>query len=78
MHEYDKMLEWVKAGNGSRTITIDIGKYLNATYLRKRAFDYDLMIGQTFDNIDDVNLEKVKEDEDRKKFEELKNKFKGD
>ena len=60
MYEYDKMLQWVKEGNGSRTIKIEIGEIGDSSHLRKWAYDYSLMTGQHFNSIDEVDLEKIK------------------
>jgi hypothetical protein len=79
MHEYDKMLKWVKEGSGNRTISIEIGRSGDDTYLRKWAYDFDLKVGQHFDSIDEVDLEKVKETEEQLEYMRLKQKFeKGD
>lgn len=75
MHEYDKMLEWVKEGNGNRTISIEIGRSGDDTYLSKWAYDFKLNVGQHFNNIDDVNLEEVKELEEQKEYIRLKQKY---
>jgi len=79
MHEYDKMFQWVKEGGGNRTISIEIGRIGDDSFLRKWAYDFDLGVGQYFDSIDDVDLEKVKETEEQLEYMRLKQKFeKGD
>lgn len=75
MHEYDKMLQWVKEGGGNRTISIEIGRLGDDTYLSKWAYDYNLKVGQHFNSIDEVDLEKVKEIEDAREYIRLKRKF---
>jgi len=75
MHEYDKMLEWVKEGSGNRTISIEIGRSGDDTHLSKWAYDFNLKVGQLFDSIDEVDLEKVKEVEEQKEYIRLKQKF---
>ena len=75
MHEYDKMLQWVKNGGGRRAISIEIGRSDDCTYIRKWAYDFDLKVGQLFDSIDEVNLEKEKEKKDRLEYLRLKQKF---
>ena len=75
MHEYDKMLQWVKEGDGNRTISIGIGMPCDGTYLSKWAYDFDLGAGQYFDSIDDVDLEKVKETKEQLEYMRLKRKF---
>ncbi len=75
MHEYDKMLEWVKEGNGNRTISIEIGRSGDDTYLIKWAYDFNLKVGQHFDSIDEVDLEKIKEEKEQKEYIRLKQKF---
>ena len=75
MHEYDKMLQWVRDGCGNRTISIEIGRMGDDSFLRKWAYDFNLKVGQHFDNIDEVDLEKVKEIEDRREYIRLKHKF---
>lgn len=75
MHEFDKMLQWVRDGCGNRTISIEIGRSGDNTYLSKWAYDFKLNVGQHFNNIDDVNLEKVKELEEQKEYIRLKHKF---
>jgi len=75
MHEYDKMLEWVKEGNGNRTISIEIGRSGDDTYLIKWAYDFNLKAGQHFDSIDEVDLEKIKEEKEQKEYIRLKQKF---
>jgi len=75
MHEYDKMLEWVKEGNGNRTISIEIGRIGDDSFLSKWAYDFNLKAGQRFDSIDEVDLEKIKEVEDQKEYIRLKQKY---
>lgn len=75
MHEYDKMLKWVKEGGGNRTISIEIGRIGDDSFLRKWAYDFNLKVGQYFDSIDEVDLEKVKEIEDTREYIRLKHKF---
>jgi len=75
MHEYDKMLEWVKEGNGNRTISIEIGRSGDDTYLIKWAYYFNLKVGQHFDSIDEVDLEKIKEEKEQKEYIRLKQKF---
>lgn len=75
MHEYDKMLQWVKEGGGNRTISIEIGRLGDDTYLSKWAYDFNLKVGQHFDSIDEVDLEKIKEVEEQKEYIRLKQKF---
>jgi len=75
MHEYDKMLQWVKEGGGNRTISIEIGESGDDTYLSKWAYDFKLKVGQLFDSIDEVDLEKIKEVEEQKEYIRLKQKF---
>lgn len=75
MHEYDKMLEWVKEGSGNRTISIEIGRSGDNTYLSKWAYDFNLKVGQHFGSIDEVDLEKIKEVEEQKEYIRLKQKF---
>lgn len=75
MHEYDKMLEWVKEGSGNRTISIEIGRSGDDTYLIKWAYDFNLKVGQHFDSIDEVDLEKIKEEKEQKEYIRLKRKF---
>lgn len=75
MHEYDKMLKWVKEGSGNRTISIEIGRIGDDSFLRKWAYDFNLKVGQHFNNIDDVDLEKIKELEEQKEYIRLKQKY---
>lgn len=75
MHEYDKMLQWVRDGCGNRTISIEIGIPCDGTYLSKWAYDFNLGVGQYFDSIDDVDLEKVKETKEQLEYIKLKRKF---
>ena len=75
MNEYDKILQWVRDGCGNRTILIEIGRSGDDTYLSKWAYDFNLKVGQHFNNIDDVDLEKIKELEDQKEYIRLKQKY---
>jgi len=75
MQEYDKMLQWVRDGCGNRNISIEMGKFGDDTYLSKWAYDFNLKVGQHFDSIDEVDLEKVKEIEDTREYIRLKHKF---
>ena len=75
MCEYDKMLQWVRDGCGNRTISIEIGRSGDDIYLSKWAYDFDLGVGQYFDSIDDVDLEKVKETKEQLEYIKLKRKF---
>lgn len=75
MHEYDKMLQWVSDGGGKRYIKIEMGKPDYATYVSKWAYDYELGVGQIFDSVDDINLEREKEKEEYEKYIKLKKKF---
>lgn len=75
MHEYDKMLQWVKEGGGNRTISIEIGEMGDYSYIKKWAYDYKIQEGQHFNSIDEVDLDKVKEQNEYKLYEQLKFKF---
>ncbi len=75
MHEYDKMLQWVRDGCGNRTISIEIGRTGDGSFLRKWAYDFNLKVGQYFDSIDEVDLEKIKEVEEQKEYIRLKRKY---
>ena len=75
MHEYDKMLQWVRDGCGNRTISIEIGGSGDNAYLSKWAYDFNLKVGQRFDSIDEVDLEKIKEVEEQKEYIRLKRKY---
>ena len=75
MHEYDKMLQWVRDGGGNRKICIEMGKFDDGTYLSKWAYDFYLQVGQFFDSIDDVDLEKAKETKEQLEYMRLKRKF---
>jgi len=75
MHEYDKMLQWVRDGCGNRTISIEIGRLGDDTYLSKWAYDFNLKVGQRFDSIDEVDLKKIKEVEEQKEYIRLKRKY---
>lgn len=70
----EQLKEWVFDGDRSATIRINSFK----KEFRIWVYDYKLQTGQFIDGISDINLEKIKEEEDRKQFEELKNKFKGE
>ena len=75
MHEYDKMLQWVRDGCGNRTISIEIGRIGDDSFLRKWAYDFNLKVGQHFDSIDEVDLEKIKEVEEQIEYIRLKQKY---
>ena len=75
MNEYEKMLQWVRDGCGNRNISIEIGKFGDSTYLSKWAYDFDLMVGQHFNSIDEVDLEKIKEVKEQKEYIRLKQKY---
>jgi len=75
MHEYDKMFQWVKEGGGNRTISIEIGRIGDDSFLRKWAYDFNLKVGQHFDSIDEFDLEKIKEVKEQKEYIRLKHKF---
>jgi len=75
MHEYDKMLQWVRDGCGNRTISIEIGRIGDDSFLSKWAYDFNLKVGQHFDSIDEVDLEKIKEVEEQKEYIRLKRKY---
>lgn len=66
----EELKKWAKLGNRGVNITI------NDNECRIWIYDCDLMVGQFINDISEINLEKIKEDEDRKQYEILKNKFK--
>ena len=61
--------------SGNRTISIEIGRLGDDTYLSKWAYDFNLKVGQRFDSIDEIDLEKIKEVEEQKEYIRLKRKY---
>ena len=61
--------------SGNRTISIEIGRLGDDTYLSKWAYDFNLKVGQRFDSIDEVDLKKIKEVEEQKEYIRLKRKY---
>ncbi|MDD5353436.1 MAG: hypothetical protein PHS93_09770 [Candidatus Omnitrophica bacterium] len=72
MEEFKK---WVKEG-GNRSVDITIGKSSNPDYIKIWVYDYDLSVGQHVNSADEINLDLVEEQKDRKEYERLKEKFK--
>jgi hypothetical protein len=71
----DKLRQWVKEGEGRRSVTINIGEPRESDYLRIFVYDYSLMCGQAVQSVEEINLEAEKEKEDKEEFERLKAKF---
>lgn len=80
MVKIEDLIHWVEEGNGRRSIDIEIGKFNKVDNLRIYFYDYSLRAGESVYslddfNLDDINLAKSKEQEELKKYEELKNKY---
>lgn len=82
--EFEKLLAWVNEKPENRSIDITIGpeKLVNKNRIKIWVYDYELGIGELipYDIIADqehldINLDKKKEDGDRKQYERLKQMF---
>ena len=71
----DKFKEWVKDGEGRRSVTINIGGPSNPDYFNIFAYDYSLCVGQHVKSVEEINLTAEKEKRDREEFERLKAKY---
>lgn len=80
MVKIEDLVRWVEEGKGRRSIDIEIGKSYNPEHFRLWFYDYDLGTGQqvlSLDgfNIENINIKDVKEREELRRYEELKNKY---
>lgn len=75
MPDLSKLIDWVKAGDGKRTITIHIGDYDNKNLLNIYAFDFNLGEGQTVNSADEIDIEGKKEAREKAEFERLKARY---
>jgi hypothetical protein len=74
MSDLNQFREWVKA-KPERAVKIDLGEPGDNTYEKIWVFDYSLMAGQHVSNIDEIDLEKVKQEGDLAQLEALKAKY---
>ena len=69
--------EWVKSGNGKRTVEIKIGEFEDSYFMNIWAYDFELAEGQFVNSVKEIDLKKKKQDNERKLYEKLKTKFEG-
>lgn len=77
MDELTSLREWVKSGQGNRSIEIKIGETNDSTHFNIWAYDYELQEGQFVESTDQINLKKKKENAEKALYEKLKVKFEG-
>jgi hypothetical protein len=56
-------------------VRIDIGEIPGTNTISIWVYDYNLMIGQHVNSVEEIDLQTKKDKEDKKKLEELKKKF---
>ena len=56
-------------------VRIDIGEIPGTNMINIWVYDYNLMIGQHVNSVEEIDLQTKKDKEDKKKLEELKKKF---
>jgi hypothetical protein len=69
--------EWVKSGNGKRTVETKIGEFEDLYFMNIWAYDFELAEGQFVNSVKEIDLKKKKQDDERKLYEKLKTKFEG-
>lgn len=75
-----KLIDWVMAGKGKRHVEVEIGKYDDKQDVEIWLWDYELLYGKhinigQINDVDNIDLKVDKEEEQHKKYEELKAKF---
>lgn len=77
MNDLTKLIEWVKSGQGMRTIEVKIGERNNSSFINIWAYDFELQEGKFVKSDEEINLKEKKEDSERKLYKKLKQKFEG-
>lgn len=77
MEDLASLKEWVKNGQGTRTVEIKIGNFNDFSFIHIWAYDYTLQEGQIIKSADEINLEKIKQEDEMKLYEKLKLKYEG-
>lgn len=72
--DFERLMEWQKAKVG-RTFDIKVGEPSYHSSFKVWVYDYNMQTGQHIDSVDEINLAAVKEEEERKQLEYLKQKF---
>ena len=74
--DLNQFVKWQKI-HPSSEVTIEIGKQPGTHEITIWVYDYTLMAGQHVKSVDEIDLQKKRDKEDRRKYEELKKKFEG-
>ena len=74
--DLNQFFEWQRAKRG-RSVSIELGSPTQHENVNIWCYDYELEVGQHAESVDGVDLEKVKEEQERREFERLQKKFEG-
>lgn len=77
MDDFAALKQWVKEGQGTRTVEIKIGQRQDSNHYNIFAYDFELEEGQYIDTLEQLNLEKKKENNERRLYEKLRAKYEG-
>ncbi len=72
--DLNQFFEWQRAKK-ERHVSIELGDPIEHKKVSIWCYDYGLQVGQYVKSVDEVDLEKKKEDEERREFERLQRKF---
>lgn len=75
--DLNQFIAWQREGK-DRTVNIEIGDVGRSKDITIWVYDYELMAGQHVTSVDEIDLEKAHEEEERRKYERLKKKFEVD
>lgn len=77
MDDLATLREWVKGGDGKRTVEIKIGQICDSSFLNIWAYDYELQDGQFVKYASEIDISKKKQEDERELYERLKLKYEG-
>lgn len=77
MDDLATLREWVKCGEGKRTVEIKIGQDSDTSYLNIWAYDYELQDGQFVKSASEIDISKKKQEDERELYQKLKLKYEG-
>lgn len=75
--DLNQFMQWQKEGK-RRSVSIELGEPMNRDSMSIWVYDYDLSVGQHVTSVDEIDLERIKEEEDFAQYFKLKKKFEGD
>ena len=77
MDDITALKEWVKAGQGTRTVEIKIGDLNDSSLMQIWAYDFTIQEGQFVKSAEEIKIIEKKQEDERTLYEKLKLKYEG-